>query len=380
MENTIIKEIHDQFLTSGEMLLLEANEQLSKSKNKSHKKKIKQLEKLGFTSFIEAKELKPEEIEKANKLKRTIANYKVKAPQYSFMTDARVTEICKYFGLIQAPVALYTHDIPDSNKEDILKFKIKDKNLLERYVNKAHPSAVWKSNTGGVVFISEMGNTHLVNAINVLITALDERVQVITDKKMFGEMVEKIMLLVDELINRLEDGMLKESKRGYFELDGTLAQDIPVNQPYFESKTPDINSYSRGFSIVQGRASSTGSNCDLFYTTILNGLQALVRPHKVTDNQIAKSFEKRAKKKKEKFDPIFHIVAPKHMVDLTGQVITEDFRAVPKEKKHSKLDESDIKWFIKNDPIVQVKVKDGWLNVTAWGEEASIEGVSDHLN
>ncbi len=373
--NTIIKEIHNQFLTSGEILLLEANEQLKKSKNKSHKSKIKKLEKLGFTNFVEAKELKPEEIERANELLEIVARYKVNAPQYSFMTDARVTEVCKYFGLIQAPVSLYTHNIPDSNKEDILKFKIKDESLLERYTNKEHPSAYWTMANGTKMQFTEMGNTHLVNSINVVIKQMDERVRVTTNTSVFAPMVEKIMLLIDELINRLEAGMLSEKGkrgRGYFEIDGTLAYDIPLNQP------PDMSTSDRDacYRVVY---SSEANN--LFYTTVQDGISALIRRHQVIYNQISKSLKKRNKKvKKEKGTVMFYIVAPKHMIDLEGQVITKDFRAVPKEVKHSELDQSDIKWFIENDPIVQAKVEGGWLNVSAWGAEASIEGVSDHLN
>lgn len=353
MENTIIKEIHNQFLTSGEMLLLKANEQLSKSKNKSHKKKIKQLEELGFTNFIEAKELKPEEIKKANKLKELIAKYKVAAPQYSFMTDDRVTEVCKYFGLIQAPVSLYTHNIPDSNKEDILKFKIKDESLLERYVNKEHPGVLWRTKGGEMILLTKMGNGHLVNTINSLMRAMDAQVGSIADKKKFANMVEKVMLFVDELIDRLKRDI--GDGKGHLEIEGILAPDVPISQLYTSA---------------------------FIYTNISSGLRAFVRPHEVIDNQIVKSLARRKKKEqgRYKFKPIFHIVAPKHMIDLKDQVITKDFRAVPKEEKHSELDESDIKWFIENDPIVQAKVKGGWLNITAWGAEASIEGVSDHLN
>jgi len=48
--------------------------------------------------------------------------------------------------------------------------------------------------------------------------------------------------------------------------------------------------------------------------------------------------------------------------------INDSCQAIPKGYEYTAPAVKE--WFEKDDPIVQVKVKGGWLNITAWGAEA----------
>lgn len=127
----IIAQIHNEFDTACDRLLLEANEIIDNINIGSLtdiEKKAKRLENIGFInseSVIKSKPIK--EQKKALEIKRSMlqeeANllqyYKYTYPFQKFITQEELDRICEKYKLIHAPVDRYKMDVPDKNIKDI---------------------------------------------------------------------------------------------------------------------------------------------------------------------------------------------------------------------------------------------------------------------
>ena len=135
----IIEEIHETFYTEVDRLLEEAGiDHPIAAHDPSLAAKAKRLEKLGFNMTQEVKadrevrhnNLKAETVNYENaQLKAAINYFRMKYPNYKFITEKSVKRICDKYGLVYGAVHRYKGTVPDANLEQIEKFKIKDEDL-----------------------------------------------------------------------------------------------------------------------------------------------------------------------------------------------------------------------------------------------------------
>lgn len=139
-ENVLIDKIHNEFYSEVGILLDQAS-QFNEVKNRKPElvDKRNRLYNLGFRNtpeMIEAEEeiVRLDILEKENLSKKELieainyfsANY----PEYKFITEQSVVNICNKYGLVYSTVDNFRGNIPISNLEQIEKFKIKDNDKL----------------------------------------------------------------------------------------------------------------------------------------------------------------------------------------------------------------------------------------------------------
>lgn len=119
----IVEMIHSEFHIAGEQLLREAHTILG---TKLEPIPIR-LKALGFTSAHGVKDVERALLKRHDALRMStiIEDYFRGYPNYRFITDDKVNEICKKYGLVFGPVACYTGKVPEKNLIDIENFKQK---------------------------------------------------------------------------------------------------------------------------------------------------------------------------------------------------------------------------------------------------------------
>src|SRR5574343_1279822 len=132
--NEIIEEIHETFYTEVDKLLFRSKIINSLNTDKQYLvDKCERLQALGFTNTKEVKEAKME-IERLNKLKQeneskknlvdAINYFSFKYPNYKFITEDSVKQICKKYNLVYGTIDKYIGSVPDINLKHIENFKI----------------------------------------------------------------------------------------------------------------------------------------------------------------------------------------------------------------------------------------------------------------
>lgn len=132
----LVKEIHETFFTEVDRILQEANIIKESSADDKNIEKYEKLRNLGFTSAKTTQKYRKDktdkdEAEKTNriraKVKRAVSYFSKKYPMYKFITEESVQRICNKYGLVYGPVDRYIGEIPDANIEQMVNFKIEDK-------------------------------------------------------------------------------------------------------------------------------------------------------------------------------------------------------------------------------------------------------------
>jgi hypothetical protein len=122
----VVEDIHNEFFTAGDNVLLEATSLLKELETKDLAKG-KRLASLGFGKTREAVAA----IETQNKLTTTkeIANlvmyYKREYPFNKFITEAQVKAICEKYSLVCGSTSMYNGFVPENKLSLIEKFKLK---------------------------------------------------------------------------------------------------------------------------------------------------------------------------------------------------------------------------------------------------------------
>lgn len=124
-----IEEIHEDFDSAQEKLLTEAKDIL-KSADKKTMKRIKLADKvknLGFTRSKTVEDLREisDEIGEKEKLAKLIEHYSVHYPTYKFITQDKLREICKKYGLVFGEAEWFVGEIPEKNMQDMVNFKVR---------------------------------------------------------------------------------------------------------------------------------------------------------------------------------------------------------------------------------------------------------------
>lgn len=129
--NKVIEQIHNDFDTAGEKLLIEAKEILSKEVDCSKGKRLESLGFLSSKSVVEAKQLQSEK-DKKKELATLIEYYSIHYPNNKFITEDAVASICKKYGLLCADVSYYIGEVPEKNLKEIEAFKLRDEDMQTR--------------------------------------------------------------------------------------------------------------------------------------------------------------------------------------------------------------------------------------------------------
>lgn len=125
----VIEQIHSEFNNAGEELLKEANEILS---GKFCSEKADRLEKMGFTSTKEVVEIKEKKAKKelSESIISFVQYYRFNYPNYKFITEDMVEQICKKYGLVCGGISKYKGFVPVHNLKHIEDFKLRPEDLL----------------------------------------------------------------------------------------------------------------------------------------------------------------------------------------------------------------------------------------------------------
>lgn len=150
---TTVQEIHNEFYSADERLLMEAMNLISNPRAQEVNK-AQRYTKLGFGSckpVKEAEELSAKALV-AKELKETIWYFRQHYPQNKFITELEVERICKKYGLLLGESANYIGDIPEKNLLEIERFKLRKEDLSDPVPTYfGFSSLLWRSEPIGMI-------------------------------------------------------------------------------------------------------------------------------------------------------------------------------------------------------------------------------------
>lgn len=150
----VIAEIHEEFNSAGDKLLMEAKEFLA-SIDAKKQSKINRLREAGFANSIEVRTFneRTAEIDSNKQLAERIEYYAVKYPGYKFITNEIVEKLCKKYGLVCAPISRYKGFVPDEQLKRIEALKIykEDKAEIVYFITKWRNPASDKSQIEDII-------------------------------------------------------------------------------------------------------------------------------------------------------------------------------------------------------------------------------------
>lgn len=119
----IIEKIHNEFMTAGDNLLQEAEHLIATTKA-SKPERAKNLHSLGFMQTRDAKEHQTvlDITTEKGKIAEAIMSFKIKYPNYKFISKEDVNKICKKYNLVLGTVNNFIGFVPDKNIQEINKF------------------------------------------------------------------------------------------------------------------------------------------------------------------------------------------------------------------------------------------------------------------
>lgn len=359
--NSIIKEIHSEFSNAEEVLLTEIENHLARAAEVD-KEKINTLSSLGFANFKEVREIQPEEIARVKKLQETVKKFSVINPLYKFITDDKVVEICQKYGLVHAPVELYTDSIPRKNQEEILQFNNwaeKHPELLPNVMLKEH-NMKWENNE-----IRNMTTAHILNTINWVTFRWMDIVRSDTNPKQENGWPSKEIDLkystlfccfLRELFKR---GFIKEQYFiNYYENNGLYF--VCDSRVLSELKISNVN-----ITATQKMAIYSANSFDDNFVII----ECLQGQFFILKNAVQMFLKELVPQ------PEYSIVAAKHMVNLTNHEVTDKYKVI---ERVENVPMPELKFFKDDDPIVLFRVDGGYYIASAWGDEASDENIVNH--
>ncbi len=348
--NSIIEQIHYEASTAEMKLLENAKQILSDAQDTKVIESVEELKSLGFTSFKQARQLEPKELERVKELQAIITKYREIAFNYKFMTEDAVFELCKKFGLVQAPVNIYIDSIPVKNQKDLIAFSRdeKVKPFLESLFMESLDVTEFSIKVDGENrtwdFAKAYGNKKLT-------------------KKAAWEPI-KTVIAKWESYQRSAGSRSTEGMTGILEHEGGKLNKKVLDKyaEMFLSAFKVLhahkfinNSDVMGFAKKEGAIAKESLGMHPVLIEAVARLQKGMTEHKIE----------------------LKIIAPKHMLKLEGFEIDQKFRVVP---EGFRVEAPAVdKWFRDDDPIIQAKVNGGWLNVTAWGDEANMPGVANEV-
>lgn len=357
--NAVVEQIHSEFSEAEEILLQSVKKQLARAAS-TDKSRLNSLAALGFSNFKELREISPEEIQKAEALKETVERYRALSLNYKFITDDKITEICKKYGLIHGPIHLYTDSIPDQNQREILDFDkwidSKGDEFKTTSIDNNH-AVQWNGNS-----IREMDTDHILNTLSLV------RKHYVSGamSRDYAKVVELFTAFLNELVFR--DLLSMEEIDAYDNGAGRMCL-------YYSS----LNRYSPTHRFALSRNGSIETNffnrsTDKYVKRDVKAIVSGLVQFRVLDDAVD-NVKQGLKPSKE-----YTIIAAKHMMDLTDHDVNGDYKAIPKARniEFDIPEPEPVRFFEDDDPIVLYKVENGYFIVSAWGPEASDENIVNH--
>lgn len=132
-----VLEIHNEFNTAADRLLLSANAIIAEASTKDAVK-VTRLESLGFKQAAQVIELKPilEQAVLSKEQIELLRYYQQNYPFNKFITESQVEIICKKYNLVCGDVNRFKGFVPEKNLRDVEKFKLKETDTLFRVGSK----------------------------------------------------------------------------------------------------------------------------------------------------------------------------------------------------------------------------------------------------
>lgn len=135
-----VQTIHDEFDIASDKILEAANK-IVNPVNKELEEMADKLKKAGFFSsrlLLDVQKSKSA-VELTLYKAEIVKKYSQKYPNYKFIFEEQITEICEKYGLIFGSVSNYTGDVPKKNLDEISNFKVNDEDVYF-VIRSAHAS------------------------------------------------------------------------------------------------------------------------------------------------------------------------------------------------------------------------------------------------
>jgi len=140
-----VMEIHHEFETAADKLLLEATSIIAEAATKDTSK-VNRLEALGFKQAGQVTELKPllQKAELGKEQVSLVNYYKINYPFNKFITEEQVKTICHKYNLVCGDVERFKGFVPEKNLKDIENFKLKEEDFTYQQGNWNSWSMEWR--------------------------------------------------------------------------------------------------------------------------------------------------------------------------------------------------------------------------------------------
>lgn len=334
--NAIIQEIHSAF-SSAESILTDRLEREERMRKQIDPEKLKSIAALGFTATREVKMSSPQEQAKAKELRMYVDHYRLHYPGNKFITEDAVTEICKKYGLVHAPVSCYTDSIPSKNMDEIISFKVMKEDLegVEYQV-----TGTWNGSS-----IKGMDNNHLVNTFRYIdknFNRIDANARIRVSLTNIRSEISRREFMTLSLMSEILYEMFSR----------TVIREKDIFDEFLFQESHAMSSSK--LATADNRLRTVISSPDGISDT---ARMAVIKLKEIISDSGTVEMT---------------IVAAKHMLNLTGYVVDP---LTYKAEKSKPVVSVPMNWFKEDDPIVLCKVKGGYIIVSAWGPEASDEVV-----
>lgn len=124
-------EIHYEFKTAADKLLIEAKSIIADASSKDTDK-VYRLESLGFKQSAQVTELKPliQQAQLSKEQVELLEHYSLSYPNNKFITEEQVKSICHKYNLVCGPVSRFKGFVPEKNLKEIERFKLDEKDTI----------------------------------------------------------------------------------------------------------------------------------------------------------------------------------------------------------------------------------------------------------
>lgn len=247
-EQQVIAEIHNEFDTAENRLLMEAEnllKELNIETETEMTQKADRLLRLGFTKASPVKWVKENSLIKTRDHAELIRYYKQTYPFNKFLTEGELERICKKYKLVFAPVSNYIKDVPNKNLEEIenlASLKFEDRPKDEVFTKVFYGFDVVGVNTVGAIRlglpfkINDFAATFFKDIDNYL-------------KMNYPQVASRNYICSRGEVHRInKQGLFICAPQSHFDLDGLKKQNKYsfMNTVITEVKDPIVFRYCRG--------------------------------------------------------------------------------------------------------------------------------------
>ncbi len=386
-----IEVIHEEFTKNHEETI--KHFKLVQSQKKENINKLKEL------GFVNTQNVRAQEgAENITDTLKLISEYKVKFPDKTFITDEYNISLCKKWGLLSASVDRLIGVIPEKNQQEIIDFMGRD--LKKHFVHDPiTPVGRWIG-ARGTVEIAAMTAPYCVSILNWIsdnfwsilrreanmdpradevrefftnfpsyenIPAVDEKENHRADHFFNTHLHAYLVGVVQNCLIRLAQlnkldlndlcNMYTEAKQVY------VSRESSWRVTFAELKDPNRSKWEERINKKMDLPDHDFSTRSIPQKMRLKDLGYMPNFSAAVNNLIVLTKPK----------PELRVVATPDQLDLIGTEIKDEVFVV---KKPQSMDFPSITPRVTNDPIVQLRVKGGWIIISAWGEEAADASVT----